>query len=71
MFFPELLCIEEIGHCMKHIYKNWDENIFNRYLERFQLPPKKSVKEFSKGMKMKLGLMVALSHNPEIFDSSA
>ncbi len=65
-FFPELLCIDEIGHCMKHIYKNWDEKTFSRYLESFQLPTRKAVKEFSKGMKMKLGLIVALSHNPEI-----
>ena len=37
-----------------------------RYLERFQLPRKKKIGEFSKGMKMKLQIACALSHEAEL-----
>ena len=36
------------------------------YLKRFQLPADKEIKSLSKGMKMKLCIAVALSHNPKL-----
>lgn len=47
------------------LYKTWNENLFQRYLEQFELPLRKKVKKFSKGMKMKTSLLFALSHEPE------
>ncbi|MEN2466174.1 ABC transporter ATP-binding protein [Ornithinibacillus sp. FSL M8-0202] len=47
------------------LYKTWNENLFQRYLAQFELPLRKKVKKFSKGMKMKTSLLFALSHEPE------
>ena len=51
---------------MKHIYLNWQEDIFFGYLKRFSLSEKKRFKEYSRGMKMKLAIAVALSHQPKL-----
>lgn len=48
------------------LYPDWDETLYEKYLERFQLPEKKKLKKFSQGMKMKASLLFALSHRPEI-----
>lgn len=64
--FPDNLSIQNIRKVMKNIYKNWEESTFQNYIERFSLPEKKPVKDFSKGMKMKLSISVALSHRPKL-----
>ena len=51
---------------MRHIYSKWDTTLFNEYLDRFKLPAAKKIKRFSRGMTMKLGLAVALSHHPKL-----
>lgn len=50
---------------MDNIYSNWDKSVFLYYLKKFKLPLDKIVKDFSKGMKMKLSIAVALSHDPQ------
>lgn len=51
---------------MKNIYYNWDQGLFYDYLSRFKLPKNKKIKEFSRGMKMKLSIAIALSHNSKL-----
>ena len=51
---------------MKNIYKNWDTNLFNDYIKQFNLPDNQIIKEFSRGMKMKLSLATALAHRPKL-----
>ena len=51
---------------MKNIYKNWDEKAYFDYLKRFSLPAKKKCGDFSRGMRMKLQIAVALSHNAKL-----
>ena len=51
---------------MKKIYKNWEESTFNFYLNKFNIPEKKIIKEYSKGMKMKLSIAIALSHKAKL-----
>lgn len=63
---PQCLDTRQVGKVMAHTYRNWDQAIYEGYLKRFDLPDKKSFKDFSKGMKMKLGLCVALSHHPRL-----
>src|SRR5690625_2244596 len=48
------------------LYNTWNEKLFQTYLEKFQLPFKKKIKKFSKGMKMKCSLLFALSHEPKL-----
>lgn len=55
-----------IGRFLSRVYKNWDMQKYNAYLTQFQLPKKKKLKHFSKGMKMKLEFAIALSHAPKL-----
>jgi len=64
--FPEILTAAKISSMMKHVYTNWDADLFNDYLQKFKLPAKKRIKTFSRGMSMKLGIAVALSHHPKL-----
>ena len=63
---PECLTPVQVGKIMKCSFKNWDEQAYNNYLSKFSLQENKKFKEFSRGMKMKLGLAVALSHHPKL-----
>lgn len=65
-FFSEYLNPADINKVMRKIYKNWDEKLYDKYLEDFKLPKNKISKEFSSGMKMKLKIAVALSHHPKL-----
>lgn len=47
-------------------YKSFDENRFYELNKIFQLPEKKSIRKFSKGMKMRLSIMLNLSIMPEV-----
>ncbi|MDD4715242.1 MAG: ABC transporter ATP-binding protein [Oscillospiraceae bacterium] len=60
--FPDHCCASDVGAILRLIYKNWDEKAYRLYLDRFSLPEKKAVKDYSRGMKMKLSIAAALSH---------
>lgn len=64
--FPENLNAAEINAFLKRVYKSHSEKNFKGYLSDFALPAKKAVKEYSRGMKMKLSLAAALSHGAEL-----
>ena len=64
--FHEQLNARQISIILKHIYKEWSDDKFKEYLTRFTLPEKKKIGEFSKGMKMKLQIAAALSHNAKL-----
>ncbi len=66
MNFSELLTVKQAGRVAAAAYKQWDNHLFHNYIERFNLPEKKKIGELSKGMKMKLSIAVALSHNPKL-----
>ena len=66
MGFHEFMTGKDINIMMKNIYKNWDENVFFKYLKKFSLPSKKPCGDFSRGMRMKLQIAVALSHNAKL-----
>lgn len=61
----ECLTAKQVGKIMKHTFRNWDESAYEQYLRLFAIPNKK-FKEFSRGMKMKLGIAVALSHHAKL-----
>lgn len=64
--FPEHITAAKISSAMRHIYSNWDNKLFKNYLCKFNLPEKKEVKTFSRGMAMKLWFAAALSHRPKL-----
>lgn len=57
---------EQISKMFSGLYKTWDKDKFFAYIERFGLPRKKKLKQFSKGMKMKLQIAAALSHGAKL-----
>lgn len=65
-FFPEGMNAEQLNKVLKRIYRTWDEATFHGYLNRFRLPEKKAFKEYSRGMKMKLAIGAALSHDSRL-----
>ena len=64
--YPEILSPRKINRIMKNIYGSWDEQTYFRLLKQFSLPLDKQIKQFSKGMKMKLAISVALSHHSKL-----
>lgn len=66
MCFPETLNISNINCFMNKIYKTWDKNKFLDFCKSFDLPLKKGIKDLSRGMKMKLSIAVALSHDTKL-----
>ncbi len=65
-YFPEVLTAKRLGTVMKNTYKNWDDACYRRFLQTLALPDNKEFKDFSRGMKMKLAIAVALSHAPKL-----
>ena len=65
-YFPEVLNIKNINKIMKATYKNWQEDKYFEYINKFSLPKDKKIKEFSRGMKMKLSIAVSLSHKAKL-----
>lgn len=55
-----------LGKMFKGLYKNFNEDVYFAYLDRFLLPRKKKIGDFSKGMKMKLQIATALSHGARL-----
>ena len=66
MGFHEFMTAKDINIMMKNIYKNWDEVAFFDYLKKFSLPSKKKCGAFSRGMRMKLQIAVAMSHKAKL-----
>ena len=65
-YFPEVLSVRELKKVLKDSYQNWEQDTFQGYLDRFELPEKKAFRHFSRGMKMKLAIAAALSHRPKL-----
>lgn len=65
-YFHNELNAKDIAKLLRSVFKNWDDQLFNNYLTQFNLPNDKMIKDFSKGMKMKLLIATALSHQPKI-----
>ena len=65
-YFPESLNALQVGKIMAATYRQWDQKLYDSYLKRFDLPEKKQFKDFSRGMRMKLAIAVALSHQPKL-----
>ncbi len=63
---PEKLTVRQLGKIMPSIYKSWSREDFAAYIRRLELPEDKAYRDFSRGMKMKLGLALALSHKPRL-----
>lgn len=66
MSFNKSFTAEQIEKICKGIYSSWDTDAWHDAMDYFRLPYHKPLKEFSKGMQMKLNLAVALSHGAKL-----
>jgi len=66
MPFPKNLTVTMLDKVFSGIYKSWDSEKFFAYITRFELPLKKKLSGFSRGMEMRLSIAAALSHNPSL-----
>lgn len=64
--FHDVFNAEDMARIFEGLYPEWDNAVYSAYLERFGLPLKKKIGQYSKGMKMKLQIACALSHNAEL-----
>ena len=64
--YPEILSPRKLNRVMKNIYRTWDERVYFGLLKQFSLPVDKKIKQFSKGMKMKLAISAAFSHHSRL-----
>lgn len=64
--FSEELSPKKLNKVLREIYTSWDEKLYFSLLEKMSLPIDKKIKTFSKGMKMKLSIVVAFSHHPKL-----
>ena len=64
--FPETLTAPQVGRVMAATYRRWEQDTFDAYCRRFALPEKTAFKDYSRGMKMKLTIAVALSHQAQL-----
>lgn len=63
---PQCLTAPQVGKIMAGIYPNWDADVYAELCRKFALPLNKKFKDYSRGMKMKQGLAVALAHHPKL-----
>lgn len=63
---PEWLNTAQVGKIMALTFRKWDCNTYEDLLKKLALPEKKPFKSFSRGMKMKLGIAIALSHHAKL-----
>lgn len=64
--FSGYLTIRDIIPVLKNLYSNFDYSFFLEQINRFQLPLDKKLKDFSTGMKVKLKVLVAISHKAKL-----
>jgi len=65
-YFQEDWTPLDIEKGISPFYRSWDSDEYHKYLKRFELDAGKKFKSFSRGMKMKLGLAVHLSHDAKL-----
>ncbi len=63
---PQCMTAIQVGKMMKGIYSAWDDAEYERLLERLSIPKDIAFLNYSRGMKMKLGIAIALSHGAKL-----
>lgn len=63
---PECLTARQVGKVMAGIYRSWQPETYAAHLKKLSIPEDKAFKAFSRGMKMKLGIAVAMSHGAKL-----
>lgn len=65
-FYPEELTPHDMGVILSGAYKEWDNEQYYQLLQRFSIPKMQTISSFSRGMKMKLDIIAAMSHHAKL-----
>jgi ABC-2 type transport system ATP-binding protein len=65
-YLYEMVNLRDVERITAAAYSRWDRSTFRAYVDRFELPQRRRIKQYSKGMKMRLSVAVALSHDAEL-----
>lgn len=65
--FYEDLSLGKMKNLIAPLYPTWDDKEYHSYMKKFELTESKKIKDLSRGMRMKYSLVLALSHNAELF----
>lgn len=65
-YFPNSFSVQQIEKMLEKIYPNWDKELYHNLIDNFALPVNKAIKNFSRGMLVKLNFAAALSHHPSL-----
>lgn len=65
-YFPNSFSVQQIEKMLEKIYPNWDKELYHNFIDNFALPVNKAIKNFSRGMLVKLNFAAALSHHPSL-----
>ena len=65
-YYLEDWTINDVEKAVSMFYKNWNSSIYEKYLKEFNLARDKKVKDLSRGMRMKLMIAVAFSHEAKL-----
>ncbi len=63
---PACLDTKQLGNVMRATFRTWDDTAYDAYLKKFDIPEGKPFSELSQGTKMKVGIVVAMSHHPKL-----
>lgn len=64
--FSSYFCVRDIVSIMKNMYENFNEKEFLEQCNRFELPMNKRINQYSTGMKAKLKVLIAMSHQADL-----
>lgn len=64
--FSSMLSVKDIRIILKNMYRKFDAELFDRLCSRYELPDNLSIHKYSTGMKAKLRVIIALSHNADL-----
>ena len=65
-YYLEDWTLNDVEKAVSMFYKNWNSSIYEKYLKEFNLAREKKVKDLSRGMRMKLMIAVAFSHEAKL-----
>ena len=63
---PGCMTAKQVGKMMKHTFSHWNDAEYTRLLQKLSIPENTAFERFSRGMKTKLGIAIALSHNAKL-----
>lgn len=64
--FHEAFTAKDINSVLKNTFKRWNEKEFFDCLRKFDVPTDKKIREFSRGMKMKISIAAAICHDAKL-----